>query len=58
MCPAIDKTASCKIPSVLHFFHAKDFSDAEIHHELCAVYKLNIMREGTVRQCHRMFKDG
>jgi hypothetical protein len=34
-------------------------SAAEICHELClAVYSQNVMNEGTVRQCCRMFKNG
>jgi hypothetical protein len=46
LCPAIDNPASCEIRA------------AEIHRELCAVCGQNEMSEGTVRQWHRMFKDG
>jgi GTP cyclohydrolase I len=28
----------------------------EVHYELCVVCGQNVMREGTVRQCKRMFK--
>jgi hypothetical protein len=58
MCPAIDNPDSCKIRAVIHFLHAKNVSDAEIHHELCMVYGQNVMNEGTVRQWCRIFKDG
>jgi transposase len=58
MCPVIGNSASCEIHTVIHFLHAKTMSAAEIHPELCAVYGQNVMSEGTVRQWHRMFKDG
>jgi hypothetical protein len=58
MCPAIDNSASCKIRSVIHFLHAENMSAAKVHHELFTVYSQNIMSEGTVRQLHRMFKEG
>jgi hypothetical protein len=58
MCPAIDNPASCEIRAVIRFLHAKNVNAAEIHRELCAVYGQNVMSEGTVRQCRRMFSDG
>jgi hypothetical protein len=58
MCPAIDNSASCEIHAVICFLHAKNTDAVEIHHELCAVYGQNVMSEGTVRRCCRMFKDG
>jgi hypothetical protein len=58
MYPVIDKPAGCKIHSVFRLLPAKNVSAVEIHHELCTVYSQNIMHEGTVRQWHRMFKDG
>jgi hypothetical protein len=40
------------------FLHAKIMIGAVIHRELCAaVYGQNVMREGTVRQLCRKFKD-
>jgi hypothetical protein len=45
MCPAVDNTASCEIRAVIHFLHAKNMSGAEIHRELCAVYRQNVMSE-------------
>jgi hypothetical protein len=36
MCPAIDNPASCEIPAVIRFLHAKNTSAAEIHREICA----------------------
>jgi hypothetical protein len=58
MCPAIDNPASCEILAVIHFIHAKNFSAAEIHHELPVVYGKNIIREETVRRWCRLFSDG
>jgi hypothetical protein len=59
MCPAIDNPTSCEIRAVIRFTHAKNMNAAEIHPELCAaVYGRNVVSEGTVRQCCRMFKDG
>jgi hypothetical protein len=58
VCPAIDNLVSCKICTVIHFLHAKNISAEEIHHELCEVYKQNVISEGTVRRWCRMFKDG
>jgi hypothetical protein len=49
MCPVIDNPASCKIRTVIHFLHIKNFGAAEIHRELCAFYGQNAMSEGTVR---------
>jgi hypothetical protein len=58
MWPAIDNPASCEIRSPVRFLHAKITSAAEIHCELCtAVYGQNVMREETVRQWRRTFKD-
>jgi hypothetical protein len=56
-CPAIDYHATCEIRAVIRFLHAKNMSATEIHRELHAVYRQNIMSEGTVRQWCRMFKD-
>jgi hypothetical protein len=58
MCPVTDNPISCEIRAVIRFLHTKNMSAAEIHHELCSVYIQNIIREGTVRQWCRMFKDG
>jgi hypothetical protein len=42
--------------AVVHFLHDKDMSAAEIHHDYVhAVYRQNVMSEGTVRQWCRMF---
>jgi hypothetical protein len=58
ICPAIDNPASCEIHIVIRFFHAKNMSAAESHHELCmVVYDQNVMSEGTVRQWCKMSKD-
>jgi hypothetical protein len=57
-CVLIDNPTSCKIHTVIHVLHAKNMSSEEIHWELCAVvYSQNIMRQETVRQWCRMFKD-
>jgi hypothetical protein len=57
--PAIDNSASCEIRADIRFLHAKNVIAAEIHRQLrAAVYGQNVMSEGTVRQWHRMFKDG
>jgi hypothetical protein len=58
MCPTIDNPASCEIPMVILFLHAKNKSAAEIHCELHVVYCQNAMSEETVRQWCIMFKDG
>jgi hypothetical protein len=59
MCPVTDNPASCEIHVVTHFLQAKNMSAVEIHCELCTVlYGENVMSEGTVVQCCRMFKDG
>jgi hypothetical protein len=57
MCPAIDNPASCEIRAAIRFLHAKNFSAAEIHRELCAVYDQNAVNEGTERQRCRTFKN-
>jgi hypothetical protein len=58
VCPETDNPASCNIRAVHPFFHAKNISVAEIHREIWVVHGQNIMSEGTVGQCCRMFKDG
>jgi hypothetical protein len=58
MCPTIDNPTSCKAGAVIHFLYAKNISAAEIHCELCTIYGQNIMSEGIVGQCCRMFKYG
>jgi hypothetical protein len=58
MCPAVDDPDNCEILVVIPFLHAKNMSAMEICREICAVYGQNVMGEGTVRQWHRMFKDG
>jgi hypothetical protein len=40
------------------FFTLKNISAAGIHREFCDVYGQNVMSEGIVRQCYRMYKDG
>jgi hypothetical protein len=56
MCPAIDNPASYEI-RIICFLCSINRNAAEIHCELSAVYGQNVMREGTVRQWCRMFKD-
>jgi hypothetical protein len=59
MCSVIDNPASCKICALIHFFHSKDMSAAEIHCELCmAVCSQNVMSEGIIGQWCGMFRDG
>jgi hypothetical protein len=58
MSPATDNPASCEIPTVLRFLHAKNMSTAEIRRELCVDHGQNIMNKGTARQWRRTFKDG
>jgi hypothetical protein len=58
MCSAIDNTTSCEFRAVTRFLNVKNTSVAEIYRELCAVYELNVMSEGTVGQWCRIFKDG
>jgi hypothetical protein len=58
MSSAIDNPASSEIDAVILFLHSKNTSAAEIHRELCTVYGLNVMPQGTVRCWCRMFKDG
>jgi hypothetical protein len=57
-CPVIDNPESCEICAVIHFLHTKNMSAVEIYRELCIVYGQNVMSERTVRQWHRMLKDG
>jgi hypothetical protein len=57
--PVTDNPASCETGAVIHFLHAKNMSDEEIHHELCVVvYSLNVTSERTIRQWYTKFKDG
>jgi hypothetical protein len=58
ICPVIDNPASCKIHAATCFLHTTNMGALEIHQQLCADYGQNVMTEGTVRQCCRMFKDG
>jgi hypothetical protein len=58
MCPANDNTASCEIRALICFLHAKSMSAAQIPREIRAVYDQNIMSEGTVTKCCRMFRVG
>jgi hypothetical protein len=58
MCPVIDNPTSCEIRSVICFLHSRNMSAVEVHLELCSVYDQNVVNEGTIRQCYRMFKDG
>jgi hypothetical protein len=57
MCPAIGNPTSCEIRTVICCLRTRNMSAAEIYRELCTVYDRNVMREGTVRQWCRMFKD-
>ncbi|GBM15858.1 hypothetical protein AVEN_260133-1 [Araneus ventricosus] len=58
MCAGIENPAKCEVREVIRFLCAKKLSAADIHRELCAVYRPNIMSEGVVRQWVRFFKDG
>ncbi|GBM04537.1 hypothetical protein AVEN_197934-1 [Araneus ventricosus] len=60
MCASEENPAKCEMRGVIRFLWVKKLSAADIHRELCAVYGLNIMSEGVVRQCQwvRFFKDG
>jgi hypothetical protein len=55
MFPAIDNPVSC---DAICFLRTENVSAVDICHELRAVYIQNEMSEGTVRQWHRMTKDG
>jgi hypothetical protein len=50
MCPVIDNSTSCEIHGVIHFFHAKNISVAEIDLESSVIYGQNVISEGTARQ--------
>jgi hypothetical protein len=57
ICPVTDNIASCEIHTVIHFFHARNMSAVEIHHEFCTVYSHIVMSERTVRngvECSQM----
>ncbi|GBM98491.1 hypothetical protein AVEN_140723-1 [Araneus ventricosus] len=57
MCASKENPAKCEMRGVTGFLWAKKLSAADIHHELCAVYRPNIMSEGVVSQWVRFFKD-
>jgi hypothetical protein len=57
ICPATYNPSSCEIWAVIPFM-VKKMSAAEIFRELDAVYSQNVISEGTLRQWHRMYKDG
>jgi hypothetical protein len=57
ICPTIDNPASFKMRAVIHFIHVKNMSAAHMYYELCAVYRQNVMNEGTIRQWYGMFKN-
>jgi hypothetical protein len=44
--------------ALLSAFFTKNMSAADIRRELPMVYGQTVMSKGTVRQWHRMFKDG
>jgi hypothetical protein len=46
MCPAINNLATCEIPTVIRFLHAKNMSAVEMYRQLCMVYGQNVMSEG------------
>jgi hypothetical protein len=44
MCPGNDNPIAVKF-TIIHFPYAKTMSAAEIRHELCVVYRQNVMSE-------------
>jgi hypothetical protein len=54
----IENPASCEIRSVIKFFNAKHFCQAEIYRQVCEVCGNNGMSNGMVRRWCRMFSEG
>ena len=50
--------ADCEIRSVIRFLKARNVLPSEIHHQICQVYGDNVMSDGMVRKCVRMFNEG
>jgi hypothetical protein len=50
MCPAIDNPATCEISAVIRFLHGNNISATEIHSELLAICRQNVMSEGTYKK--------
>lgn len=55
---SIESPADCEVQSVIRFFCAKGLKAVDIHREICAVYRENIMSDGMVQKWVRAFKDG
>jgi len=50
--------ADCEIRSVIRFLNARNVLPSVIHHQICQVYGDNVMSDGMVRKCIRMFNEG
>ena len=58
MFKAIEVAVDCEIRSVIRFLNARNVLPSEIHHQICQVYGDNVMSDGMVRKCVRMFNEG
>jgi len=53
----IEGAADCEIRSVIRFLNARNVLPSNIHHQICQVYGDNVMSDGMVRKCVRMFNE-
>ena len=58
MWAAINNPASCEFRAVIRFLLARNNNPAEIHWQLCEVYRPNVMSDSKVRQWCRLFEEG
>ena len=54
----IEGAANYEIWSVIRFLNARNVLPSEIHHQICQVYGVNAMSDGTVRKWVQMFNEG
>ena len=58
MFKTIEGVADCEIRSVIRFLNARNVLPSVIHHQICQAYGDNVMSDGMVRKCVRMFNEG
>jgi len=58
MFKTIEGAADYEIRYVIRFLNARNVLPSEIHHQICQVYGDNVMSDGMVRKCVRIFNEG
>jgi hypothetical protein len=55
---SIENPVTCEVQPVIRFLNAKNIRPAEIHRQIVGVYGEGAIKEGSVREWRRLFKEG